>query len=221
MIKAGGMNFSTKAKLRNKCKYILNSTINGEDLSEKDYSIIDDVFKMHTNYEHKTKGLSYVIKTRPCSTNPRKYSEFYITRSDGSTTDFSYHKCLITPSNTTKVKKSLRSVVNSQVWGYKNQYFKDNQDSKGYVICPVTKLKIRTRDSHIDHYPKTFNTIVEEWVKLECLDIKTIKVKPSGDNTQDELLEDDSLCDSFYRYHESVAEYRIVLDKVNLQRKRS
>lgn len=214
-IEVGGKVFTSKSKLTNYCKYVLNS---GVDLLEGDYlEVLKGVLELHEDYDSKVGKGDFKIGIRSCPVNPRN-KQFYILRADGTDTDFSYVKCINKPSKDTQMKKALRNLVIDQVREYKDEYFKKNKDSKGYVICPVTKLKINKKSSHLDHYELQFNEIVKLWLEKENIDIKNITLVKSEVIDYDMIIEEEEIKESFYKFHKEHASYRVVLDKVNLQR---
>ena len=215
---AGGKTFKTKKSLLEHCKYILNNTKKGL-LEGKTLELIDDVLRMHPRYIEKVGTEDYQIGIRNCTVNAHN-NQFYILREDGSDTDFSYYKCLLAESKETKFKKALRHLVKDQSIRFKEDYFKSYAKG-GYVICPVTNLKIKKKDSHLDHFPTQFEEIVEDWMELNSIRLKDIKLKSGGDNSTCWFIDNKFLEESFYKYHEDKAEYRVVLNKVNLQRHRA
>jgi hypothetical protein len=221
MIKAGGKNFKTKTSLQAYCKYVLNNA-NVNTLLEGEWEqVLNDVLKMHLCFEGKTKGQAFRIGVRKCSINPRN-RQFYILRSDGTDTDFSYYKAISeSKDNLVRLKETLRASIKEQVVDFKESYFVKNQDRQGYVICPETNLKVRLKDSHIDHYPKQFDEIVKEWADLYSVVSAGVVLINPGDNSTAWTMEDTELLKSFQDYHKENAEYRIVLNKVNLQRKKA
>lgn len=219
-MKVGGKNFKNKTTLTNYCKFILNNADNKSILEGDWLDVMKDVVVMHERFEEKTKNLDYTVGVRTCSVNPRN-RQFYILRSDGTDTDFSYYKAIGSSSKVGRIKTALRESVREQMIDFKDAYFKENEDSKGYVVCSETNLKMKRKDSHMDHYPKQFDEILQEWVTDNNVNSDELEIYPAGDNTNAWIFKDQSLLESFVNFHESVAEYRMVLNKVNLQRKRS
>ena len=213
----GGMCFKTKEKLENYIKFILRNQSVGTFLEGKYLDVMMDVLKNHENYESKAGKGSYKIGVRVCPINPRN-RQFFILREDGTDTDFSYLKAIRPNSKATKVKKALRGLVSQQALDYKTKYFEDNADSRGYCVCPSTGLKIKYTNSHLDHYPTQFDQIVNDWCGLQGITLESIDLLPTEDNDTFAKLVDSGLTESFYNYHLDVAEYRVVLDKVNMQR---
>lgn len=219
-MKIAGKNFKNKTTLTNYCKFVLNNAELDSLLEGEWLAVLRDVVMMHDRFEEKVKGLDYSVGVRSCTVNPRN-RQFYILRADGTDTDFSYYKAIGSTSKIRRIKEALREIIKDQMIDYKDLYFKLNSDSKGYVICPETKLKMQRKDSHMDHYPKQFDEILKNWVDNHAIVSDDIEIYPAGDNTNGWLFKDESIPQSFYQFHESVAEYRVVLNKVNLQRKKS
>jgi len=220
MVEAGGMEFKTKQTLKNYCKFVLNNAKLNSELYGEWFEVINDVLKMHDCYDEKTQGGGYKIGVRTCLINPRN-RQFYVLRADGSVTDFSYVKAISSQSKEGKIKDIFRAAINDQTIDYKDTYFNEFGDSKGYVICPETNLKVRKKDSHIDHYPKQFNEIVKDFIDIHNISSESLVIHHPGDNATVWIMEDQELLNKFVEYHHEVAEYRIVLNKVNLQRKKS
>lgn len=219
-IKAGNKTFKTKTTLASYCQYVLNNAKLNSLLEGEWKEVISSVLRMHEDFEEKTKSGEFQIGVRKCLINPRN-RQFFVLRADGSDTDFSYKKAITPKSKAGYVKETLRAMIKDQTVEYKETYFTENQDSKGYVLCAETGLKIKLKDSHIDHYPKQFDEIVKEWVESKGLKSKDIVLIQPPDNSTFWPMEDKALAEDFELFHKSVATYRIVLDKVNLQRGRA
>lgn len=221
MIKAGNKTFKSQTTLTNFCKFILNNADLNKPLEGEWFSVMDDVLRMHDNYHGKIKGQQYSICVRKSPINARQ-RQFYILREDGSDTDFSYYKAISNKptSKIVRIKDTLKAAVKQQTIDYKDWYFEEHKIGKDFVLCEETGLKLKRKDSHIDHYPKQFDEIVEEWVKKYNVKSEDVELIDGGDNTTVCEMVDKDLLESFVNYHKEQATYRIVLNKVNLQRKR-
>ena len=218
--KIGSKVFETKKELKEYVQYILYKSKKGEPLNGIHLKVVDSVFRNHESYEDKVAGQDYKISVRTSSGVNKKYREFYIIREDWSETDFSYVKALAGKScKISDIKRTLRQVVLQQQWDAKTKYFEENQDSLGNIVCAVTGLKMKYKESHIDHYPVKFETIVANWFKENQLTSETFELEDGGDNSVHDLVKDKELEKSFYDYHMKNAKYRVVLSKVNLQSK--
>lgn len=213
----GNKNFKNKTTLTAYCKFVLNNAKIGESLTGEWFEVIDGVLRMHSGYERKVNGLTYVIKVRKCKVNP-KNRQFFIVRENKTSTDFSFYKAITQNTDKiTRIKSTLRFAVAEQVKNFKDEYFENNAVG-GYVVCSETKLKIRKKDSHLDHHPKSFEMIVKEWADNEGLSSEDIDLEYPKDDELCWPFRDKSLVNSFVEFHKVVAEYRVVLDKVNLQK---
>lgn len=215
----GGITFQNKEKLVNYIRFILYNTLPNEPLKGKWFDVMDDVLRGHQNYLQKVGKGSYAIGVQVCPVNPNNRC-FIVIRENGSITDFSFYKALTSKSHSSEVKAALRNIVKDQAIQYKKDYFENNAVGK-YCICPSTGLKITMKSSHLDHYPKQFDEIVSEWLKLNKLKLGDIKLESSKDNQVVKSLVDNKLSENFYEYHLKVAEYRVVLSQVNLQREKA
>lgn len=220
MIKAGGKNFKTKTTLTNYCKFVLNNAEIDTILRGEWEEVMKDVLRMHEDFLGKTLGKPFEIGVRQCPVNWRN-RQFYILRQDGSDTDFSYRIAISSKGKLSHLKATLRDAINSQTIDYKTKYFEDNADRQGYVKCPETGLKIKKKDCHIDHFPTQFDEIIKGWAELNNISSEEVVLVPPPDNGTVWFMQDEELLQSFKDYHEAVATYRIVLNKVNLQRKKS
>ena len=219
MIKAGGKNFKNKTTLTNQCKYILNTAKLDTLLEGSWLELMKDVVRMHESADEKIGDGDFSVGVRVCPINPRRRRQFYILRENGTDTDFSYYKAIAgSTSKDSHIKRTLRDAVKQQTIDFKNAYFKEHQDSAGYVRCEETGLKIKKREAHLDHYPKQFDEIVKDWVNKYNVKAEEVELINPGDNTTVWEMADKDLLNKFIEMHKEVAQYRVVLGKVNLQR---
>lgn len=220
IIEIAGKTFKSKSTLTNYVKYVLNNQEVGTSLEGEWFNVVDGVLRLHQNYKQKVGDGEYEIYVQQCTVNPRNRN-FMVRREDGSSTDFSFYKALSPDNKASDVKAALRYAVQDQCIEYKDSYFLENASARGHVLCQETGLKVTKRTSHLDHYPLQFDEIVSKWFKLNKLTLSDIILKDSWDNRRQNELADSRLVESFKTYHEEVAQYRIVLAAVNLQRKKA
>ncbi len=210
-LEVNGWEFSSKTKLKEYCRSVLGSQPSGLPLEGKALDVVGSMFKRHTEYRQKTRGLDYFISVRQCDVN-FKNNQFYIERSDGGEVAFSYTYLINMPSPDAAIKTLLRNAIREQTIVYKTEYFKENQDRSGFVICPVTELKIKRCSSHLDHYPVQFDEIVLGYHLTE--EQRQILLITEDVDAPEKV----KILDDFREHHLKVATYRVVLDKVNQQR---
>jgi hypothetical protein len=213
----GGELFENKSAIYDRCKYILNNSWG--KLTGQDSTFMDAVFRMHPRYEDKRGSGDYSIHVVSSVSNSRQ-KMFLVHQADGSIVDFSYVKVVNPISQETRIKKTLRHSVAGQVRSVRSKLIRDNRDGNGYIRCEVTGLKIKPKDMHLDHYPLQFEEIVDMWFKRDNLTISSFKIKPPKGVSTCWILPPD-VAASFIKFHLEIAEYRMVLDKVNLQRSKS
>lgn len=211
-------------KLKNYLKYNLNNVFNPSSrISHGDfYELMIDVVTGHYRADELMgDGVDYFFISN-CSINPRN-RKFNVARVDGSTSDFSYHKALSsTPKkNELEVKKAFRMAVDPFVKDFKRRFFEKNKDSRGYVLCEVTGLKIKISGCHTDHkYPYTFDSLFYRYIKDYNIDVNQVKlIEDPADNRP--ILADEDLISSFYSWHEDNARLRCIYWRANLQDKRT
>lgn len=216
---AGGLGFKTKKDLQMYCKDILNSYEN-DTLEGEDFELVNDVFKMHPRYEQKVNGCSDKIRVETSEVNALQ-NQFMVYRSDGVVLDFSYYKAISGYSYETKVKETLRSVIIDQQNSFRKNFILENMDRKGYILCEETGLKMKPKEAHVDHYPLQFEEIVEEWFLTRKLTLGNFKIYPTEGKGINWEFEKPELAADFYEFHKDLAQYRMVLYKVNVQRERA
>lgn len=147
---------------------------------------------------------------------------FMIYRLDGSTTDFSFHKCF-TPnmpsSKNINFPIIFRNTVKDQIDDFRTSAF--NVVGKGdKFICSQTNLKFKKIYSHVDHvYPLTFESIYNEFINLNKLNLNEIKLSNDKGNSEARHIIDQNIVNAFSEFHKTRAVLRIVCSSANLQAK--
>lgn len=83
---------------------------------------------------------------------------FYIIRSDGSETDFSFMRCLTPATHRQRVLAAFRRAVADQVLEFKNSML-----AKGPAVCAVTGTLIADGDIHVDHHDPEFKDLAHSY----------------------------------------------------------
>lgn len=213
----GGKSFRTKKEIISACKDVLNG--NFGELEGEDLNLMLDVLKMHPRYKEKVGNNKYTIMVVVCPINPVN-NQFNILFDNGAVEDFSYYKAVKGYSTETKLKETLRQVIDPFHKAYRRTYIRQNLKGK-YLFCEETGLKMLENEAHLDHYPKQFEEIVCDWMKINGYTLSKIKLIPPSGYGFTWNFEDISIGKSFIEHHNSVVEYRMVLNKVNLQRCKS
>ena len=166
--KWGKIQMITKAAMIKKCRKILISN----KISKDDHFFLLSIIKMHPNYIKKIGvGIEYFFIEK----NIFGSRGFKIKRIDGSSTDFSFNKCLKRTTKNAIIRKACREAIST-------------------TIIKTRKKK----GSHIHHEGLTFNDIVLSWLKQSGLDLRT---NDSIDNCNITYFLNKKTRESFIDYH--------------------
>lgn len=139
---------------------------------------------------------------------------FWVVRTDGTETDFSFIKA-IAASPTPQAQlfaDACRSAVDDDIVAAKARYFADHGDQDQRVACPVTGLRLRRADARVDYTLTPFRALALAFRDAQGWDVAAAKAQVSG--SQDAQLTatflDPLVSDPFRRHHHANARVRIV-----------
>jgi hypothetical protein len=207
--------FNTKKEVKEFTQSILHKYNDGDFLEKNDYDFIYDLLvKGHCDPDKKIGcGIAGI-----CIKNT-KYNNrcFNIYRLDGTCTDFSFVKC-ITPKNQIQdLQAACRTSVIEDINKFREDYFKQNQDSNGFVVCPFTKQKVNIHNCHVDHIPpNTFIRIFLDWMGSNKISPEEIEIKGYEDGETDKEIVNEDIKNSFIKFHRSKMDLRITSQRGNL-----
>lgn len=134
---------------------------------------------------------------------------FQIHRVDGTTTDFSYRKCLTTTSPKTAVTAACRLAVAAHMQIVKTEKLWATGQ------CEVTGMPVDDQNSHLHHAPPMFDQLVGQWV-AQSGGFETVSDRlKREDNQHGETLSYDDRT-SWLAYHDQNAVLQLVHKKANL-----
>lgn len=139
---------------------------------------------------------------------------FWLTRTDGTETDFSYLECLRGSTHRQKVLAALREAVAADVQAFKRGFFVTH-DAK---VCPLSGVDLHPGNAHADHVTP-FISVADAWVAAQG-GYDAVAVRGSGDNESASRLASAAVESRWREYHRENAKLRVVADKANLERKR-
>jgi len=172
-----GENFSNQDELAVRAKAILHRLPRNVPLQGQDFLFVHGLLERHPRAEKK---IGVGVKRLWVGTVLFGAPGFYLMRMDGSTTEFSYKKC-VSP-NTAPYRDLIRA-------------FRDSVDDKveearrnalvndASAICPFTHEDMRLPGNcHIDHAPPwTFRAIVSHFMRQGKLTVDDIHLHGHGD----------------------------------------
>jgi hypothetical protein len=193
------------------------------DKNSVEHNVLFDVLKRHPNVVEKIgDGVDYFyVQRSKWKTN--QYN-FMIRRIDGSSTDFSFKKCLYPEQKNSKSKNwgsIFRGVIKDQIDSFRVSAF-DVIGIKDKFICSQTNLKFKKIYSHVDHvYPLTFDSIMHEFIELNKIDVNKINLSEDMGTSEVQKILDKDIVESFYEFHKNRSVLRVVCSSANLQGKKT
>lgn len=145
---------------------------------------------------------------------------FYIQRTDGTQTDFSYMKCIDKNLSAprTRLIRALRAEIWPNVEELKSQYFDMHGDERRQISCPITGEKVGFADAHADHIPpRTFTVLVECFLTAHGIVPSHELIAPVVDMGTPRLA-DRELAARWVAYHSTMARFRIISSRANVAR---
>jgi hypothetical protein len=194
-IEIGGRLFRTKGEAAAFFKAMLGRYKAGEAVSEKDAVMLRALIERHPERDLKVDvgiaGFHVAMATMGTKC-------FWLTRIDGTKTDFSYPTCI--RGEPPSVRK-----------------FDELKGQDGKVGCAATGESLGWEDVHADHQqPMTFEVICTTFVASRKMTLEDLPITYGADNQLTATLTDNELGEAFRQYHHSVAKIRIVSKRRNL-----
>jgi hypothetical protein len=171
-------------------------------------SVLKDLLAMHPRAEDKGGDISHF------SIGPDGYRGicFHLHRTDGSSSDFSFRKCLQGERLQDLVFGAMRTEIMSQI-----RRFRQTQFTETVPVCPFTGVALNSEDCHVDHTPPmTFHRIAHEWLANNQLNLGDVQISQSQDNQTSRLMTDGGQSASWTSWHQRHALLRLTTVLGNL-----
>ncbi len=208
-----GETFYSKTDAKCFFKAMLARYSNGECLRESDAVNLLALLAYHPKASAKIGvGISHFDVRQNMGTRG-----FWLTRVDGTATDFSYLKCIDgkPPSSKLLVTGALRYAVHRDIAAFRARLFDRAVD--GRVPCAESGELLFMADGHIDHRPPmTFDAIVAAFLAREAKTFADVEVATGEDGQTVARILDLGFIDRFVQYHDSVADLAFVKASINL-----
>jgi len=214
----GGLSFRTQADVVSYIQSILTKYDLGDVLDESDAAFVYDVLLRHPRADEKIGcGIDDIAVTRLEEYGWRN-KVFLAIRMDGTSTDFSWRKCLrLKPiDHASYVRDAFRRVVASDVARFKRVYFDRFANDDGNVRCAITGQWVSYACSHVDHV-KPFRILVDEFMMENSIAYSDISLIGFGDGQTVKLPKDAMLAGRWRAWHMEHCELRIVGSSENMK----
>lgn len=207
-IRIGDRLYSSKSKATQACRSVLYAYQPGQTVDEPEHDqFLRELLELHPESEQKIgSGVhSFQVERNQGSVG------FWLTRVDGSRTDWSFVACLSPPTHEKEVLAALRTEVRSQIESFRDQAFFGARE----ISCSVTCERVTRQNSHVDHDPP-FAELVADWMREQIISFDAIEVLPTSDGATATWLKDAGIRASWFDFHKRHAGLRIVSAKANL-----
>lgn len=209
-ITVAGATFKTKKALLERIQGILYRYQPEDALTPADCAFMRAVLERHPSACEKIGCGVTAIKVH---TTDYGNLGFYLVRTDGSWTDFSFMHCLTPRTQLNDFKKACRNMVFPQIQEFKNRAFAEC----GMIPCAVSGDWLTKSQAHVDHTPPdTFEAILADFIAAQGIDPETVEIDGYSDGEMDKRLANDELTNSWMHYHAYRAKLRIVSAFANL-----
>lgn len=209
-----GQSFRTKQDLREHIRQIRDSYTDGAILADDHFEFMLDLLNRHEEAGIKI-GCGVACMYTRANEVFKNNREFWLVRTDGSETDFSFEICLKHETKLQKFKSACRTAVAPIVMGFKLDFF---DQAGGVALCPVTGDKITLRkNSHVDHArPNTFDKIVSDFIEGYGLDVEAIDLITAEDGRVTNEIRSERIKADFIKFHNERANLRVISRYANL-----
>lgn len=204
--------FSTKKSATEYVREILHSSTLEQPLEGEAFTLIRSLLDLHHAAETKIGVGVASIEVRIIEFGSRG---FWITRTDGTMTDFSYRTALNgAPTLKANAQAALRWEVHSQIEEFRESVFRD-----GPVTCPLTGQTLTHDTAHVDHADPPFAELAENFAALAG-GWSALEVKCADGPGCRRYLKDQELGEVWRQHHQLAARLRVVHRDANLARSR-
>jgi hypothetical protein len=215
-VEIGSLSFKTKKAAKDYFKSMLSRYSDGQDISEDDSDILNSLIERHPEASQKIGvGVKRFFRERA----EQGTSCFWIERSDGSKTEFSYPSCVDAKGKSLyqEFAEACREAVKDDLVATKKAYFGEHAKSEGRVACEISGEMIRFNESHLDHKkPMTFQVIVRTFIAANQIEISADMLSKPADQQFATRFIDEELASQFIEYHHRVAQLRVIKPRLNL-----
>jgi Protein of unknown function (DUF3223) len=187
-----------------RCHEIVDGTADNESVVGEDFEFLLWLLDRHPRASEKIGDGVASFTVQPIAMGTRG---FIIHRVDGSSTDFSYYKCISMPNDAAQVRKAMRRAVADQVIEFKRIAV-----TQGPLVCAVTGELLTWDSAHVDHAPPVFLTLADQWAALMG-GYPAIHLSPTKDGEIGRTLVDPKPWQAFHQEHACL---RIVSRLTNL-----
>ena len=163
-------------KLRN--RYTQDSIVTDRD----DHEFLSELLKRHLEAPQKIGVGIQRFKVMEMNYGTRG---FHVERTDGSSTDFSFHICVkrAHPAIKSRVASTFRVIVAEDLKAIRAKLFWEERRADGKIRCKKTRKLYDPAAMHLDHMtPYTFKSILGTFLRSKNLTFDAVRLAPHTDH---------------------------------------
>ncbi len=199
---------SAASAWRNRCREIISRYEDFVPLNTEDHTFVRNILNYHPEARQKIgSGVCriWVQKNPPYSTRG-----FWVERTDGGKTDFSFYECMSGSTKLKRTKIAARFAIYPSILKFKSQAV--------YSVCPVLGIPIHSGNAHVDHCPPwTFNYLFNDF--FDGMELGAIAIT-DRDGTIGCDFADIDFKNEWMGFHDQNAVLRMISAKANLSFKK-
>lgn len=207
--------FDSRQEAREHFRAMLRRYKPGERLNDDDTQDLAGLLRRHTEYHDKVGcGISHF----EVMLNEHGTVGFYLVRTDGSGTDFSFIHCINNrpPSLKQEVHEAFRNAIQPEILRMRDDFQRQHRTTDGLFVCAVSNERIPFHRGSIDHRPPmTFEVIVETFLAAHRMTLDQVPLTEKQDNQIATELTDDRIKEQFIEYHNKVARLDFIKRSIN------
>jgi hypothetical protein len=206
----GNITFSSHKSAKIYIQEIISRYDQGNRLENNDFIFVSDLLLLHPESDQKIgSGIKALFVDLDAQYHRNKC--FYIERTDGSITDFSWISCIKGRNIRKEIFDAFRNAVTDQIKEFRISILKND------VICPYSNEKLNHKNSHVDHVePLTFDNLILKFLESESIRSVDVKLSESEDNQFTAVLIDLEFKKKWQNYHKENAQLRLISQSANL-----
>lgn len=210
-----GRLYPTKKSLESAIREIVATYPLETPVSEDHKSFLIDVLKHHAEWSEKSAGGVRDIVCRRYTAWSGSTVGLALLNQDGTEVDISWVYAL-KPNGKVSEKERVAAAARFEIVGQRNAAAFGVPDG---APCPICGHPLLKGDRHVDHAPpKTFDTILSDFVTLFVGDWEAIRTVPNDE--VHERFADHTLADAWQSFHANEATLRVIHKHENLGAKR-
>lgn len=206
-----GETFASKKALIERTRHILHGYPENVALHAGDQAFLLDLLQHHPDAEQKIGAgvVRFWVQVNPVYSNTRN---FWLLRTDGTSTDFSFLECLSPSTPMQRFHRACRAAIAPDIMAFKARFFEQHPQ----YVCPYTGEPLSLRHSHLDH-AISFASLVAQFIAVRQIEVATVTIAGRvEDGTCLDRFVDHDLEQTWRAFHQSEARYLVVSPAANL-----